>query len=93
MFTGGIGMMRGDVSGGELGFGGPGDDYYHCERRFGSFRRTVELPESADPDDIHAEMKNGVLTVRVGKTAAAKSEPRRIEVQGAEKVSMAGTPV
>lgn len=49
------------------------------ERCYGRFRRSVELPEQANPDDIAAEAEDGVLTVRVGKQAGPK--PRRIEVK------------
>ena len=51
-----------------------GDDYYHCERRFGAFTRSVELPATANLDDIEAEQRNGVLTVCVKKQATAKAK-------------------
>ncbi len=54
-----------------------GEDYARSERMFGSFRRSVPLPEGADPEKIAAEYENGVLTVRVGKT---KSDARRITI-------------
>lgn len=49
------------------------------ERRFGSFRRTFTLPETADTDAISAAYVHGVLTIRVPK--AAKAQPREIPVQ------------
>jgi HSP20 family protein len=64
-----------------------GEDYYHCERRFGSFRRSFELPTSADLDKIQAEFKNGVLNLTVAKTAEAK--PRKVSIKGA-KPALAG---
>jgi HSP20 family protein len=54
-------------------------NYYHCERRFGSFRRSVELPATADAGKVAAEHSNGVLTVHVPKQATAK--PRHVEVK------------
>jgi HSP20 family protein len=38
-------------------------------REFGyaSFQRIFQLPESADQDKVQAEMKNGVLTIKVAK--------------------------
>ncbi len=54
-------------------------DFYHVESRYGSFRRVVPLPAGADSQQVTADFKNGVLTVRVKKTAAAK--PKRIDVK------------
>ncbi|MFN8389866.1 MAG: Hsp20/alpha crystallin family protein [Bdellovibrionota bacterium] len=42
-------------------------DYYHSERRFGSFRRVLDLPDSVDTESIKAEQKNGVLTISLRK--------------------------
>ncbi|MCW5776933.1 MAG: Hsp20/alpha crystallin family protein [Phycisphaeraceae bacterium] len=55
------------------------EDYYHCERRFGSFKRMVHLPESVDPDRVTAEQENGVVTIRIAKEAGAM--PKRVEVK------------
>ena len=38
---------------------------FYQERRFGSFRREVPLPCAVDADDVKAEYKEGVLTVRL----------------------------
>lgn len=56
-------------------------DYYLCERRFGSFKRSVRLPEGIDHDKIAATFRNGVLTVRLPKTAEAQQPSRKIEVR------------
>jgi HSP20 family protein len=56
-----------------------GKDYYHREIRFGSFRRTVPLPEGVDSENVEAEYANGVLTLRLKKSPAAA--PRRIEIK------------
>ena len=47
-----------------------GEDFYQCERRFGAFRRVIELPESVDPDKVTAETDQGVVCVHIGKRAA-----------------------
>ena len=52
----------------------------YSERRFGAFRRVVRLPMAVDPERVSAEHKNGVVTIRLEKTAAAK--PKRITVTG-----------
>jgi HSP20 family protein len=38
---------------------------YHRERSFGSFQRSIALPEGTDPGQIRASFENGVLEVRV----------------------------
>jgi HSP20 family protein len=55
------------------------EDYYRCERRFGAFRRVIELPESADPERIVADSDNGVITVRIAKKPGQRA--KRIEVK------------
>lgn len=51
---------------------------YRSERRFGSFRRSVRLPEAVDSKKIDAEYDKGVLTIRLAKSE--KSVGRRIPV-------------
>jgi HSP20 family protein len=48
-------------------------------RRTGQFQYVVALPGEVDPDQVDAELNNGVLTVRLGKSA--KSQPRQISVR------------
>lgn len=52
---------------------------YAQERYHGAFRRVVELPRDADPDEVSARYENGCLLIRVGRREAAK--PRAITVQ------------
>lgn len=40
-------------------------DYYHRELYWGSFSRSIILPNDIDPDRSKASMKNGVLTIRL----------------------------
>jgi HSP20 family protein len=54
------------------------DSYYYSERSYGSFSRSFVLPEGAATDMIDAEMKSGVLMIKIPK--AAQSQPRRIPV-------------
>lgn len=51
---------------------------YRSERLFGSFRRSVRLPEAVDSDKIEAEYDKGVLTIRLAKSERAAG--RRIPV-------------
>lgn len=54
------------------------DRFYRYERRFGTFSRTVGLPQGADESSIRADFNDGVLKVRVAKPEETK--PRRIEI-------------
>ena len=56
----------------------PCERYHRVERGHGGFFRRFALPTSIDPDGIVADLKDGVLTVTVPKSAAAV--PRRIDV-------------
>ena len=58
-----------------------GDDraYALNERAFGRVARTVSLPDKIEPDSIEAELKDGVLSVWLGKKAEA--QPKLIEVK------------
>lgn len=57
------------------------DGFYHTERRFGSFRRSVALPPGVDPDKVAADYAHGVLTVRLQKSPEA--QPKKIPVKSA----------
>jgi HSP20 family protein len=58
-----------------------GSGYYVRERRYGSFRRSMTLPQGTDDSGISARFQDGVLEVRV-KGAAAVQEPKRIQIEG-----------
>lgn len=60
-----------------------GEDYHVSERRWGSFRRMVRLPDLVDRERIEASYANGVLKVTLPKTAEAKAAERTIEVKAA----------
>jgi HSP20 family protein len=51
------------------------------ERRYGAFTRSLRLPEDADPAQIDAHFKKGVLIVQVRKDENAAGRVRRIEVK------------
>lgn len=56
-----------------------GTRQYAQERFSGSFRRVIELPQQADPDNVKARYVDGCLLISVGKREA--SRPRAITVQ------------
>ena len=55
--------------------------WYRVERSFGSFSRSLSLPEGVDPDAISASFDRGVLSVTIPKPEQRK--PRRIQIGGA----------
>jgi HSP20 family protein len=57
--------------------------YLVRERRSGSFRRSLQLPQHVDENEINARFENGVLEVTIPGAAAAQ-EPRRVQIQGAD---------
>jgi HSP20 family protein len=57
-------------------------DVHVSERRYGSFVRTVPLPEGADFEHADARVERGLLTVRIPK-GAARRDRRRIPVRSA----------
>jgi HSP20 family protein len=57
-----------------------GKSYYFSERTYGSFQRSFRLPEDADQSAIAADLKDGILTIKVPKTAPAESRAQKIAV-------------
>lgn len=53
--------------------------WHRVERSYGSFMRSFTLPTNIDDAKIRAEFKDGVLTMRLPKSATAK--PKSIEVK------------
>ncbi len=51
---------------------------YRVERSFGSFSRSLTLPDGVDPEAVTANFDHGVLEVRVPKPEAKK--PRKVEI-------------
>jgi HSP20 family protein len=51
------------------------------ERGYGKFGRTFYLPEDADPENMRAEFKEGVLTVHIPKTKGIAGTQREIPIE------------
>lgn len=51
---------------------------YATERYKGAFRRVISLPEDADPANINASYRDGLLRVTVARRESSK--PRQIQV-------------
>ena len=48
------------------------EKYHRVERSWGGFTRTIALPAGVDTEKVNATFKDGVLTVKLPKTPAAK---------------------
>ncbi|MCG0276451.1 MAG: Hsp20/alpha crystallin family protein [Thermosediminibacteraceae bacterium] len=57
------------------------DHYIHRERRRGSFRRTIPVPDNVDAENIKASYNNGVLRIILPKINPSKPSGRRIEIE------------
>lgn len=67
------------VISGERKVSNDGGRYWHNERMFGQFHRVVSLPDVVDPDQLEAELENGILYVTMAKKPEAR--PKKISVQ------------
>ncbi|MFZ1992740.1 MAG: Hsp20/alpha crystallin family protein, partial [Solirubrobacteraceae bacterium] len=52
--------------------------YYRVERSYGSFRRSLTLPDGVDPGVVKATFDKGVLEVTVPKPA--QQAPRKVQI-------------
>ena len=65
------------------------EGYVRVERAFGSFRRSLTLPEGIDPEAVQASFDKGVLEVRIPKPEERK--PRKITIGGGEPKTIEGS--
>lgn len=56
------------------------DTRHVSERAYGTFQRSLRLPQSVDPDKVHAHFDRGVLTVTLPRTEADINR-RKIAIQ------------
>jgi HSP20 family protein len=59
--------------------GGEKENYHFMERAYGTFQRSLRLPYSVNPDEVHADFRDGVLTVTIPKSAQ-QQKSRRIQI-------------
>ncbi|HSK31053.1 MAG TPA: Hsp20/alpha crystallin family protein [Candidatus Limnocylindria bacterium] len=55
--------------------------YRMAERRYGSFQRSLQLPQDVDPEKIDARFTKGVLTLTLPKSEEAVQKQKKIEVK------------
>lgn len=56
------------------------EGYYHSERSYGRFCRTIALPEGAKMDEATAAFKDGVLEVTVPAPKVEVPAPRQLPI-------------
>lgn len=56
-------------------------DYYRAERSYGSYCRSITLPEDADEPKISARYADGVLRIAIPKSSEAKTKSQKIAIQ------------
>jgi HSP20 family protein len=57
------------------------ENYHVIERRYGSFQRSLRLPDTVDDTKINAHFDNGVLKVTLPKRPELTREQRKIEIK------------
>lgn len=58
-----------------------GRTFFFSERSYGSFQRSFRLPPDADTDKITADLRDGVLSLKVPKLGPPPEERRKIKVR------------
>jgi HSP20 family protein len=56
------------------------EDKHRTEFRYGSFSRTIELPSTADTDNVTAECANGILTIKLGIKGERQEAMKKVKV-------------
>jgi HSP20 family protein len=57
------------------------EGYYHSEREYGQFHRTIPLPEGVIAETAQASFRNGVLEITMQAAPAEASRGRTLEIQ------------
>jgi HSP20 family protein len=63
------------------------EQFYRCEREYGSFYRAVPLPEGVKLEDVKATFADGVLEVSVPLPARAEAKVQKVEIEEAPKAA------
>jgi HSP20 family protein len=63
------------------------ENFYRCEREYGSFHRAIPLPEGVKLEDVKATFSEGVLEVSVPLPAQPEAKVRKVEIQEAPKAA------
>ena len=58
-----------------------GEEFYRCEREYGTFYRAVPLPEGVKLEDVTATFTDGVLEVSVPLPAKPEATVRQVAIE------------
>jgi HSP20 family protein len=58
------------------------ENFHFVERSYGTFRRSLRLPATVDPEQVTAKFEHGVLTITLPKTAQ-EERSRKIQIEAA----------
>ena len=61
------------------------EDYYCCERSYGTFFRSMSLPSKVDAEKIEANYEDGVLEVTLPKASEVQSKKVKVSAKKKEK--------
>ena len=54
------------------------EDFYRHELGYGKLMRTVALPDEVDADNVYAELKEGILTIKLPKIRVAEKHTVKV---------------
>ncbi|HEY7317149.1 MAG TPA: Hsp20/alpha crystallin family protein [Candidatus Binatia bacterium] len=57
------------------------EHYFACERSYGAFHRSLELPTEVQGEKVKASFKNGILEIRLPKTEEAKTREIKVKIE------------
>jgi len=58
-----------------------GKKVHRVESSYGSFMRSFTLPNDADEDKVSAEYKDGLLSLRIPRTAQQETKARNVQIK------------
>jgi HSP20 family protein len=58
----------------------PGVAFHRLERHFGRFVRILEVPPSADPEQVRAQLEQGILVIRFARVGDRQASSRTIPI-------------
>lgn len=67
------------------------EGYHRVERAYGTFARSLTLPEGVDPEAVEARFDRGVLEIRIPKPEQRKPRKVAISVSGREPKTIEGS--